>query len=624
MSKIILKKIAAVSALLVTAVLLLYGSWYQVFEKNELDALDLRFRLRGPISTTDKVAIIEIDNATIQKIGTFPFHRGYHAKLIDALSHAGAKAVVFDIFFSEPAHGDKDLQDAMRAAGNVYLPYVFELDERKSQGVTRALRYSTQDLPELAGIAKGTGYINVIPDADGKFRRVPLHVQYGGRHYPAMALLVAGDYLQKDLDREGIPLDENSDVIVNFAGPWTSAYQHYSFGDVLGSWEAQSVGTRPVVDLNVFRSKICLVGYTADGTTDLHPSPLEGLYPSIGIHADVINSILHHKFISRASRRINLCIFIILGALIIGASLKAAPLQAFGFLFEIAAIFAVISVMLFNKFGIWIDIFYPLVIMGLLYLLCTLYKSILHFKERIILENEFSIAQQIQESFIPASLPEVKGFDMAATMLTAREVGGDLYDVLKFDQDQLGVMIGDVAGKGISASLFMTMAVSSFKFFAKPQNTPSQTLYELNEKIVRETASNRFVTIYYSIFDLKRRVMSYANGGHLPVLYLGREGKAIVLDVDEGFPLGMMKSAYSGRQIKFDSGDVFIYYTDGITEAANIKNEMYGIERLKAFVQMHRDLPALDLRDEIIKDVMKFLGKRKQQDDITLVVIKVS
>ncbi|MBF0571479.1 MAG: CHASE2 domain-containing protein [Candidatus Omnitrophica bacterium] len=624
MSKTILKYILGILFLLGAAVVLWGGSWFHVFEKNELDVLDLMFRLRPPIAVTDRVVIIEIDNSTIKKIGHFPFHRGYHAKLIDALVRAGAKALVFDIFFSEPRSGDKDMLDAMSAGRNVYLPYVFELAPQKPNEMARAVNYSAQNLSPFVSVAKGTGYINVISDPDGKFRRVPLFVHYGKVKYPALALLVGSDYLGTSLAQDKIPLDENSNLIVNFAGKWVNTYQHYSFGDVVESYEDQTVGKKPVLDLNIFKGKICLVGYTADGTTDLHPSPLEPLYPSIGIHADIINSMIHKKFIARASRVMNLWILVALGVLILAASLRASPLQAFGFLLEIEAIFVIISVMLFNKLGLWIDVFYPLLITGLVYLLCTLYKSILHFKERIILENEFKIAKQIQESFVPAALPEVDGFDMAAVMMSAREVGGDLYDVIKFDEGTLGVMVGDVAGKGISASLFMTMTVSSFKFFAKPQVRPQETLFSLNEKIFRETASNRFVTLYYSLFNLKTRVMSYANGGHLPVLYLAKDRKdAIALDVDEGLPLGMMNSAYSGRQIKFDSGDVFIYYTDGITEASNTQKEMYGFERLKALVQIKRSLLAGQLLDEIVKDVMKFQGKRKQQDDITLIVIKV-
>ena len=160
-----------------------------------------------------------------------------------------------------------------------------------------------------------------------------------------------------------------------------------------------------------------------------------------------------------------------------------SPSHAFGMLLEIAAVFLVISAMLFNKLGLWIDVFYPLVVCAVFYVLCMLYKSILHFKEKIVLDNEFRLAKQVQESFVPVTLPEVSGLNISAVMLTAREVGGDLYDVNKLSDDAVGVMVGDVMGKGFPASLFMAMAVSSFKFFAKADILPQKTLLDLNEKI---------------------------------------------------------------------------------------------------------------------------------------------
>ncbi|MBF0594864.1 MAG: CHASE2 domain-containing protein [Candidatus Omnitrophica bacterium] len=605
--------------LVCAAAVLVGGSYFRFFEKNELDTLDLRFRLRPAIERTDSVVIVEIDNDTIKKLGRFPIDRGYHAKLVESLSRAGARAVVFDMFFSEPQRGDDEFRLAMRLAGNVYLPYVFELDNVVDGQTPKALRISSQNQEKLARAAKGTGYINVIPDIDGKFRRVPLFIEYQGNKYPSLAYQVGSDFLKLDPYRQKIPQDGQGSVIVNFAGKWADSFEHFSYADILQS----ASGDKPHLDLSVFKGKVCLVGLTADGTTDLHPSPLEPLYPSIGIHADIFNSLVNRHFITRATKWQNIAILFVLCALILVAALKTAPAHAFGILVEILAVFVVLSVTLFNKLGIWIDIFYPLLVCAVFYVVCMLYKSIVYFKEKIVIDNEFQLAKQIQESFVPVILPEINGLDVGALMLTAREVGGDLYDVNKFNDDQIGVMVGDVMGKGFPASLFMAMAVSSFKFFAKPEIAPQKTLFDLNEKIVREHASDRFVTVFYSLFDLKRRVMTYANGGHMPVLYFGKDSAGVSLDVEDGLPLGMMNGPYSGGEKKFDPEDIFIYYTDGVTEAANAAKEMYGIERLTALVSKNKSLDAQQIIDIIVQDVAGFRGKLKQQDDITVVVIKV-
>ncbi|MEI6437221.1 MAG: CHASE2 domain-containing protein [Candidatus Omnitrophota bacterium] len=609
-----------VLVLIVATALIAGGSYLRVFEKNELDTLDLRFRLRSSIERTDKVVIVEIDNDTIKKYGRFPIDRGYHAKLVEALSKAGAKAVVFDMFFSEPQASDDAFKLAMRLAGNVYLPYVFELAPAAEGRGARALSILSQNQEGLARAAKALGYINVIPDIDGKFRRVPLFIEYQGTKYPSIAYQVSADFLKRDLSKDKIPLDESGNLIVNFAGKWADSFDHYSYAEIL---EASAAGKETILDLNIFKGKVCLVGLTADGTTDLHPSPLEPLYPSIGIHADVFNSIINQKYIARASRGLNLAILLVLCALVAVVSIKATPSHAFGMLLEIMAVFAVISVMVFNKLGLWLDMYYPLLVCAGFYVICILYRSILHFKEKIILDNEFRLAKQVQESFIPVTLPEIKGLDIGAMMLTAREVGGDLYTVDKFNDDIAGVMVGDVMGKGFSASLFMGMAVSAFRFFAKPDVLPQKTLLDLNEKLLAENASGRFVTAYYSLFDMKRRVMLYANAGHMPVLHVAKGQPGVSLDVTDGLPLGMMKGEYTGGEKKFDLEDIFIYYTDGVTEAADARGEMYGVERLTALVERHRNLDARQILTTIIEDVARFRGKPRQQDDITIVVVKI-
>ncbi|HBR14176.1 MAG TPA: hypothetical protein DD723_01345 [Candidatus Omnitrophica bacterium] len=635
-TKFLKRGILAVSILLIISSIFA-GSYFHLFDNYELGTLDLRFRFRPHIPATDKIVIIEIGNDTIEKLGRFPLDRGYHAMLIKALSEFGAKAIVFDIFFSEPQRGDNELQEAMRSAGNVYLPYVFEVVPKTERNMLQAVKYSAQNLENLTRLAKGTGHINIIPDFDGKFRRVPLYIRYKKDMYPSMAFLVSYDYLGLGQhnsrlvpgghfaygSHQKIPLDENSNIIINFSGKWGGECQHYSYVDILQSYKAHTTGEEGLLDLNVFKGKVCLVGFTADGTTDLHSTPLESLYPAVGIHAEIFNSIINKNFITRESKAVNLCILFLLVLFIFASSTKTSPLRALGILLGVNSIFVLSCVLFFNMRGLWIDIFYPMFITSLLYFSCTLFKYIMEFKERIVLEKELQIAKQIQQSFLPAIVPTIAGFDMTAAMLTARQVGGDLYDFFEFDEGKFGVLIGDVTGKGVPASLFMAMVTSSFKFFAKPEIAPQEALRHLNEKIIQESSANLLVTLFYGVFDLDSRVMAYANGGHVPVLYLAKDKKPVFLDVAEGLPLGMIKRPYSGNQVKYEQGDIFIFYTDGITEAVNAKSEMYTAEKLASLADAHRDLSAQQLREVIEKDVTTFESKSKQHDDITLVVVKI-
>ena len=612
-------------------------SYFHLMDNYELKTLDFRYSLRSHIPTTDKVVLVEIGEDSIEKLGRFPFARTYHALLIKALSESGAKAIVFDIFFSEPEKGDQELEDIMRKAGNVYLPYVFNIDTKPLLNVPTASGYIARNLERFNSVTKAEGHINISPDIDGKYRRVPLYVKYNGSFYPYLSFLMGCDYLgikEKDVrivpgryvacgpDMK-IPLDEHSNMIINFTGGWAQVYKHYSYIDILQSYLTGISGQKPILDLSAFKDKVCIVGLTAAGTVDLHPTPFETLYPGMGVHAEIFNSMVNRTFITRASRAWNILILITLGLLVSLLTMKLRPLKALFMLVTIIFFFVYAAIALFNLLGVWVDLLYPVLIASLSYISLTLYKYVGEWKKRLLMDNELAIAKKIQQSFLPKRLPAHSGVEIAADMFTARQVGGDLYDFIEFDSDRLGVMIGDVSGKGVPASLFMAMVTGEFKFFVKPDSKPQETLFNLNSTLVRESPSTLFVTMFYGILDLKNKVMAYANGGHLPLIYAGPDKGLKFLDVDEGTPLGLMEGPYTGGAVTFDKDDVFVFYTDGITEAMNEKAQMYGTERLASLVESNKNLSSRDLLDAIEKDVRKFEPASKQHDDMTLIVIKI-
>lgn len=612
-------------------------SYFRLLDNFELETLDLRFSLRPKIPITDKVVIIEIGDDSIKKIGSFPFGRSHYAILTKALASFGAKAIVFDLFFSERKEHDIDFENSMREAGNVYLPYVFDMERRKSE-IPSAHGYLARNLDNFTVLAKGTGHINAPPDPDGKFRRVPLYVRHNGVYYPYLSLAVARDYLGISDDdiklspgkylafgrNINIPLDSNSSMIINFSGKWGTVFKHFSFVDIIQTYLAGFTGQKPVLDQNLFKGKVCIIGLTATGTTDLHPNPLEPLYPAVGIHAELFNSVVNRNFISRASKEANLLILFFLCALIWICTVRTKPFRGLFILIAVIVIFILSGIVLFNISGLWIDIFYPVIVMAVLYLSLTLYRYLSEWKRRLLLEGELEIARKIQESFLPKNLPEIKGLDIASAMFTARQVGGDLYDFEEFPDGRLGVMIGDVSGKGVPASLFMAMVAGSFKFFATQEKEPKNVLESLNLKLVKESSSNLFVTMFYLIFDMKNSRVSYANGGHFPMAFLrGKKDKLEFLDVSEGAPLGLMEGPYSSGEASFEKGDIFVLYTDGITEAMNAKMEMYGKERMSAVIETNRSLSSNELVAAIEKDIRRFEPRSRQHDDMTLVVMKI-
>jgi sigma-B regulation protein RsbU (phosphoserine phosphatase) len=281
------------------------------------------------------------------------------------------------------------------------------------------------------------------------------------------------------------------------------------------------------------------------------------------------------------------------------------------------------AIFLFNTFGIWIDLFYPEMVLILLYISLTLHRYIGEWKKMLLLENELGIARKIQQSFLPTSLPAIEAVDIDAAMFTARQVGGDLYDFRVFADSKLGVMIGDVSGKGVPASLFMAMAASEFKSLAAQGASPESVLSSLNARIVGTSTSNLFVTMFYMIFDFKAGSARYSNGAHLPAIHFTAGGEVRLLDVPEGTPLGLIESGYGGVDIKISKGDFFVLYTDGVTEAMNKKRELYGEERLVRTVKTCAPLSSKHMIGAIEKDIRSFEPRSKQHDDITLIVIKM-
>lgn len=611
-------------------------SYFRLADNYELETLDMRFRLRPVPATTDKVILIEIGEDTVKNLGQWPISRNYHALMVKALSAAGAKSIVFDLFFSEPAEYDDDLENAIRDAGNVYLPFVLDISENKKEHCITAKGYIARNLERFSLAAKGEGHINILPDIDGKFRRVPLFINRENEWYPHIAFLAACDYLGIPvknavlvpgkyiyLNDIKLPLDDYSNLIVNFSAPWGKAYKHYSYCDIVQSYLAPIAGQKPIIDLGIFKDKVCVIGLTAAGTVDLHPNPFETLYPGFGIHAEIFNSILNRHFIRRVSKEANLIILMFFTMLIIIATLKTKPFKGLIILAFVSLVFIVGSILLFNVFGLWVDLFYPVIIITMLYLFLNLYKYIVEWKKRLILENELGIAKKIQESLLPKNPPSAEGLEISAVMFTARQVGGDLYDFAEFTGSKIGIMIGDVSGKGVPASLFMAKVNSEFKFFAKPEAKTHEVLNNLNSKLVRESSSNLFVTMFYIIFDMKNRTAEFSNGGHLPVIHVSNDLKVELLDVSEGTPLGLIDSSYASKEIRFNKGDIFVLYTDGVTEAMDKKGRMYGQDRLVSAIKENSGLSPDKLLKAIEKDLRHFELKSRQHDDITLIVARI-
>lgn len=612
-------------------------SYFRLLDTYELVSLDLRFKARPTGKVNPQIAIVEIGNDTVSNLGCWPLPRDYHATLIKVLSDCGVAAVIFDVLFSEPGDVDELLVQATKGSGNVYYPYVLRLKE-KNAGLWQAVKFEARLLPQLEQAAKGTGHANILADRDGKRRRIPLFISYQGKPKPLLSLKAAIDYLGLEAeeikisprrfvqlgDEVRIPIDEEGAALVNLAGSWEETFAHYSYYDILVAYAESNQGRNLPPLLKQLKDKICFVGLTATGTADLNPTALERVYPMLGIHTNLFNSILNKSFLRRLPPSINLIVLYLfcLGSILL--TIKTKPMRGLFYQLGLLGLFTGGAFLLFQLCGLWMDLFFPLVACISVYLGTNLLRYIKELHSRELLEKELSIARNIQQSFLTEAPSQIEGATVSVGMDTARHVGGDLYDFVKLADGRFGLMIGDVSGKGVPAALFMAQSISKFRYFANICATAQQTLAKLNQDISRGSKSGLFVTVVYLIYNPATRKINLASGGHLPPLVFRNSQLLERIEVSEGIPLGLMEEAdYSQVQFELQSQDLLLLYTDGVTEARNKKGKEFGEEGIIRSLSAKGNLSSQQAIQALKGSIDAFVGRTPQHDDITILALKV-
>lgn len=238
------------------------------------------------------------------------------------------------------------------------------------------------------------------------------------------------------------------------------------------------------------------------------------------------------------------------------------------------------------------------------------------------LERELQMAREIQAALIPSRLPRFAGYDLAATWMAAREMAGDFYDVFPLADGTLGVVIADVSDKGAAAALFMAVSRSFIRSYAYAGLSPVQTLGQANDLIVEDSDSGMFVTAYYSVFEAGGRCWN-VNAGHNPPLHYRHADRQVYLLPRGGRAIGWFKdNPLEAMPLDLAPGDALIYYTDGLTEAADADGQEYGVARLQQVVLQAAEGSAAGIRDDLLEDVKRFCGDVPLFDDLTLVVVR--
>ena len=246
--------------------------------------------------------------------------------------------------------------------------------------------------------------------------------------------------------------------------------------------------------------------------------------------------------------------------------------------------------------------------------------------ERERITNDLHMANQIQTSVLPHDFPpfpEKKEFELYAMMKPAREVGGDFYDFFLVDDDHLCLVIADVSGKGIPASLFMMNSKVLIKSFASGDNTPAEVLEKVNKEICENNQMEMFVTVWLGILELSTGKMVAANAGHeYPVI--GHAGGEFEIIKDRhGFVVGGMEGVkYKDYELQLMPGDKLFVYTDGVPEATNAKNELFGVDRMLEALNADKHAPVEEMLRNVRKAVSEFAAGAEQFDDLTMLAME--
>ena len=265
---------------------------------------------------------------------------------------------------------------------------------------------------------------------------------------------------------------------------------------------------------------------------------------------------------------------------------------------------------------------YGMILMSLIIMYCIIFD----YRSSMLAatQTELNMAAEIQTSALPSAFPESESFELCASMNAAKEVGGDFYDCFMIDEDHLCFLIGDVSGKGVPAALFMMTSKTMIKDYVLTRGSTSEIFTGVNERLCENNDQGMFATAWIGILDTRTMTLQYTNAGHnYPVLLRKGRPCELVTEVHGLFLGGMEFTQYRQDEIRLAPGDRLLLYTDGVVEAHNRTDELYGEDRLQAVLEDTRACPGKQVLARVFGDVNDYAAEVPQFDDITMLVLTI-
>lgn len=247
-------------------------------------------------------------------------------------------------------------------------------------------------------------------------------------------------------------------------------------------------------------------------------------------------------------------------------------------------------------------------------------------KQKLAIERDLDLARKLQQGLLPSSIPQVNKLDICGQMIPAMQVGGDYYDLIKVSDSKIFVVVGDVSGKGLSASLYMAKLQTMIQLACTIDKTPKQILVDINKRLYESLERSWFVTMTLALFDSSTNSVKFCRAGHMPLITANNgtiksyKTQGIGVGLESGV---IFESSLVEEEVNFTSGQIFAFFSDGITEAMNESNDLFGEDKLSELLKNKSAKNSNDIMDEIWESITRFRGSAEQNDDMTMVLVKV-
>ena len=595
---------------------------------------DWLYQQRGTPSSD--IVIIGIDEETLSELGPYgPNYRSYMAGALKVLASDPEKlpaVVTVDILYEgETGTGaDAQLAEAAEELGCVVVTAsMAEFGEvitwENGHAVERNLSAVVNYVEPYKALRDVTvqGHINAMGDKDGILRHALLYITTpDGERVLSMAARTAQLYLEAKGQAFSLPsVNAAGHYYVSFTGKPGDYYDGFSLYRLL-------MGKIPA---EAWAGKIVMIGPYATSLQDQYFTTVSRADPMYGIEyqANVIQSILKGDLKSEASDTWQL---VVLAAVCIVAAFLFFRRKIWigGCICAGLIILGFLGSWLFYRGGWVVHVLWIPVAVLLLYLAAMIHHYVVAARERraLALEKEhiateLALATRIQTSFLPKTFPDRPEFKLFASMTPAREVGGDLYDFFLIDEDHLCLVIGDVSGKGVPASLFMMLAAALIHHVAMHETSPAKILTEVNAEIVTRNPEEMFVTVWLGVLELSTGILAAANAGHEYPAVKHAGGSFELFKDRHGFVVGGMEGVrYRQYALQLEPGAKVFVYTDGVAEATDSNEKLYGTDRMIAALRENENGAPEEILASVNRSVASFVGKAPQFDDLTMLCVE--